>query len=527
MTKAFAIIKNKYFRLLLLIFCLIILLAYVFTGLRQPLTVALIPLDSRPVNTDLPRLLGSIGDLEIIMPEEALLDQFLTPSKPEPLLDWLYSTGTKADILVIHLNELIYGSLLNSREVSQYQDSAEKLSLVETFLSEQKGSRQNIQLIYILPRLLVSQYDLTMWSYEKELAEYSQLKHQQSLTPNEDTEKALQKLTKAIPPEILSRYISLYDEAFLTGQQLLSWLQEGLINEVIIGLDDAAPYGLNVQTFQLLQAEASARKLNNAFFLHGADELAPLVMARHSLNIQGPEVFNCLYLSPEDAGKVFPYEAISLQANIKEKTAYLCAPKNTATKNKKKLLKAEKTLILNTSQTMSAEAMDEAWKTIGSIDGYAGLVDVAKTNGAYIPFIDRAGLEKVYDYVDSYAGWNTAGNSLGTVMAHLLFYEQAKQLPFRQQEQALQAHKKLQLIRLLDDYIFQSKVRSDFVAWSQANGFHYLTFGNRWPEANEQLQKMMSEAISVYPELAAALSKGSPPQFSFPWPRSFEIKISF
>lgn len=527
MANPLEITRNKRIWLLLLLVCLIGLIAFFYIYQYQDWDIAMIPLDSRPVNTDLPQTLGTIGGFQVILPDEDLLDQFLTPSKPEPLLDWLYSTGTEADLLIIHLNELIYGSLLNSREVGQYLDSHEKLAKVETFLNNQRNSKQNIQLIYILPRLLVSQYDLTMWAYEKELSSYSQLKHQQKIKPdNEEINKALSQLEETIPQEILGRYNSLYVEAYLTGLKLLSWLEEGLVNEVIIGLDDAAPYGLNVQAFHRLKTEAEKQMLDHAFFLHGADELAPLAIARHSLNLQDPEAFSCLYLTPEDANKIFPYEAISLQENIEEKIAYLYAPKNFETKLKKRpVLNAKKTLILNTNQAMSKEAMDQAWTDIGSLTTYTGLVDVAKTNGAFTPFIDQVGLEKVYDYVDSYAGWNTAGNSLGTVIAHLLFYEQGQNLPFWLQGKAFKAHEKLQIIRLLDDYIFQSKVRSEFTSWSLANGFHYLSFGNHWSKANDQLQKMMLEAIKPYPSLSIISDQGKTPTFTFPWPRSFEIKI--
>lgn len=548
MAKAPTIKRHPTGRLMLIVMlfllCFVALTVFFFTEHFQGWDAAIIPLDSRPVNTDLPVQLAAIGGIRAVLPDASLLDQFLTPSQPEPLLAWLNSVGSKSPLLIINLNELIYGSLLNSREVIQYENSAEKLNQVEAFLrqqaSGQKNSRQSIQLIYILPRLLVSQYDLTMWAYEKELSEYSQIKHQLDLSPkDENLSQRLLLLEDTIPREILQKYDMLYKEASMAGQRLLIWLEQDLVDEVIIGLDDAAPYGLNVQAFHLLEDEAKQRNLSQAFFLHGADELTPLVLARHSLNLDKPADFQCLYLTPEDAANVFPYEAISLQENIAEKLAYLYSPKATAASKHTLLqklgsflngqlqpaLNASKTLILNTSQSMSEAAMDQAWAGMSELTGYVGLADAAKTNGAYVPFIDRVGLEQVYQYVDCYAGWNTAGNSLGTVMAHLLFYEQSRHLPFWSNNQALAAHETLQKIRLIDDYIYQSQVRSEFTSWALGNGFHYLSFGQRWPEANAKLQEMMQEALKPYPSLQSLPAKDSVPSFSFPWPRSFEIKI--
>ncbi|MDR0468771.1 MAG: DUF4127 family protein, partial [Peptococcaceae bacterium] len=85
--------------------------------------------------------------------------------------------------------------------------------------------------------------------------------------------------------------------------------------------------------------------------------------------------------------------------------------------------------------------------------------------------------------------------------------------------------------RLIDDYFFQSIVRQDLIAWATAEGFPYLSFGGRWMEANDKLSEMMGQALAAWPDLAPAWDpvqrgKASVWHFRFPWPRSFEIRVT-
>lgn len=499
---------------------------WLFVGLSggsgyTPPRVVLLPLDSRPVNTDLPAQLAAIGGVDVILPDAGLLDQFLTPSQPEPLYEWLSAnTGESDEVVILHVNELLFGGLLNSREEAQYRDASDKLSALQDYLLRiPPKPNQKMVLIYILPRLLPSQYDEEMWAYEKELTELSQLKHKAALD-DLSVYPRIYELEGLIPQAVRQRYETLYVQAYNTGLSLLDWAGQGYADEVLIGLDDSAEYGLNIKAFNDLKTIAAGRGLTQAFFLHGADELGALAIARHSLEL-GPDSqsFHLTWLTPGQEEVIFPYEAAPLRQNYAEKLSYIYYGQTAETTGLR-----EKYIYLNTSQELSAEQMAGAWKSIKEDDrprdALTGLADVAKVNGAWQPFIDAAGVDKVYDYVDAYAGWNTAGNSLGTVMAHLLFLERGESLSGAAGREARQAADSARKLRLLDDYLYQAVVRPELIEWTKAQGFHYLVFGSRWQEANEKLQSMMAETASAY-----KLFQGMDYRYSFPWPRYFEIWI--
>ena len=516
--------------------------AYLSARPQTSPAVLLLPLDSRPVNTELPLQLAAIAGIRVVLPEQEALDQFLIPSKEQALYSWLAERDKEVyGLSVIHVNSLLFGGLLHSRESLQYQDANRKLrTMHEYLLFRERASDNTLVLVYILPRLLPSQYDADMWIYETELPELSQLKHRQELALGDSKDAArILELESSIPREIRQRYETVYAEAFNTGRSLLDWLDSGLADEVVIGLDDSAEYGLNVKAFQDLQSTAASRNQQHAYFLHGADELSPLIIARHSLAYdRNDESFVLRYLSEGWEDVILPYEAIPLKDNFQEKTAYLFADKPgevaESVGGAETSAGIAKYIYLFSDQEATGEQMKAQWDTIRRdrarpSGAYVGLADIAKTNGAWVPFIQSVGPDRVYQYVDAYAGWNTAGNSLGAVMAQLLYWESARALSGPQRREAAVLQANLQKLRLIDDYFFQSVVRQEFIDWAAKEGFNYLAFGSRWMEANDKLQEMMETALTQWPKLTPALppsqSGEAAWQFRFPWPRSFEVRI--
>jgi hypothetical protein len=418
--------------------------------------------------------------------------------------------------------------------------------MFDYLLSRGAPANNKLILVYILPRLLPSQYDEDMWAYEVELPELSQLKHRLALDPgNAELEGKIRHLENTVPREIRARYESVYAESFNTGLRMMQWLDLGIADEVVIGLDDSAEFGLNVMGFNDLKQHAAANGQEHAFFLHGADELAPLIIARHTLPYDGSaEDFQLRRLSAFEDGALLPYEAIPIGENFSEKAAYLYAGKQMPGAKLAPYPSRPKSVYLFTDRDATQDDLSAVWKVLRSDSqrpsgALVGLVDAAKVNGAWVPLIESAGPDRVYANVDSYAGWNTAGNSMGTVMAHMMFWEAAQRLSGIELREALSNHENLQKLRLIDDYVFQSRVRQEIIDWMTKEGYHYLSFGSRWSEANEKLQAMMESELARWPKLMptqmlnrfgtardAQAHQAYPYQFAFPWPRSFEIRIS-
>ena len=74
--------------------------------------IALLPLDSRPCNTQYPQVLGAMGGYEVILPPEAALDDFLQPAESQALWQWLEETAGDCPQVIIFTNELFNGGLI-------------------------------------------------------------------------------------------------------------------------------------------------------------------------------------------------------------------------------------------------------------------------------------------------------------------------------------------------------------------------------------------------------------------------------
>src|SRR5690606_17450189 len=132
----------------------------------------------------------------------------------------------------------------------------------------------------------------------------------------------------------------------------------------------------------------------------------------------------------------------------------------------------------------------------------AAVADVAYSNGADRQFVKlllrRVGLKRIM----AYAAWNTAGNTLGTVVAHASVYHAVGRHAERQRKlEAARAHLEFLLERFIEDWGYQAVVRTHMGGTVlPALGIPYMNLGDRWKEvegiAAEQIQKFTREHFS-------------------------------
>lgn len=99
-----------------------------------------------------------------------------------------------------------------------------------------------------------------------------------------------------------------------------------------------------------------------------------------------------------------------------------------------------------------------AWR---AADTPVGVVDARLANGADPGFVALLSRGASLLNLAAYAGWNTAANSLGTVLAHLSAYLIAVSLPDSQVDWAV--HYAFLVERFLDDFVYQTRVRPELV----------------------------------------------------------------
>ncbi|MEE0435192.1 MAG: DUF4127 family protein [Peptococcaceae bacterium] len=514
--------------LLTLLLCVVLPLSALsgcgHTKLGEAPVIALMPLDSRPCNTQYPALLAESTAATLLLPPEEAMDQFLEKADTEALWQWLEHETEAADEIVIFTNSLFCGGLIASRSSGAYDDAAENLARLETLCTRlQEEDTRQITVVQVLPRLSPNQFDDALFPYYDALTAYGE-----AWDASDAAGQAAPESADGVPEKALSEYRTLHEESTALAQALDEMASRGLIDRLIISQDDGAEYCPANITFRHLSDHAE-----NTQLLHGADELAMLLVVNSAAAGLEATPIHLVYANETYKIQHYPYEATSLEEMIAQKLqlAGLSAENN-----------ANTTLYLHTDTADTATTKAAA----SNHDGLFGLADVAVTNQADPALTETLLSSEGFSQIDAYAGWNTAGNSVGTVCAELralaVLDARWDTLSEEVQTNAVQALYTFRAVRLGEDVGYMAGIRSDLQQDLAADNLqdHTSAFADKaaWDGANVRL----ADRYTTYNDQLAALFNGSrtltlgehkipvtitnfTSTATFPWPRSFEVKI--
>lgn len=495
--------------LLLIPLLILFLLYYLF--FNGPQKIGLIPLDSRPCNTQYAEVLGEMGNMDIVIPSEHL-DNYLKPADKESLWKWLETEGTNLDTIIINTTELFNGGLIASRDPNSYVDLETNLQRLKGFLKNNKD--KNIIVITILPRLLPSQFT-ELWTYKDELTNYA-IKVDEASLNNEKIATP-----QNIPPEILTKYINVYQNAEKLTKNIINLAQEGLIDYYLIGQDDAEKHGLTNKLIRNIKEDIK----DNIHFLYGADELTMLTLAK--LNLKNSEdTFALTYTNENLKNEIFPFEAADLETGFLNKLKYLGVGTNSSSLNQE--------IIYNDFNTQ-AKVLNDLNE---SSNKYLGLMDISFTNKGDIGLYQKLKDNHLLKKLDGYSGWNTASNTIGTEIAHFFLYNELENSYYtyakESQVKALKAYVKFKYIRYAEDFIYQGIIRDKLIKTLRARGIDPYNLKYHKDEA-EKILKDLYEPYRLELE-KALIGKYKIGNLDFeveeinstielPWERTFEAKV--
>ena len=96
------------------------------------MTLALAPLDERPVNTRYPQMLGAIGGAEVLLPPPPMRGLQRVPADVDAVSAWLRETAKTADAAIVSCEYLGFGNLIASRITNNSAvDVLARLALLE------------------------------------------------------------------------------------------------------------------------------------------------------------------------------------------------------------------------------------------------------------------------------------------------------------------------------------------------------------------------------------------------------------
>ena len=434
--------------------------------------VILLPLDSRPPTLNFPVELGALGNIQVIIPPKSLLDQNTIPGNQEALFNWLEKESETADAIVLSTDMLLHGGLVASRRISpdiltaesraEWEKRTSKLIERLEFLRK-KNPNLHFLGFSIIPRQLVSE-EPPARDYQPHLYHYSFYADRVSQFEGEkDTTKFLE-WREILPEEVRLQYHELFDRNLILHEKLILATEKGLFDRLIIGQDDAQPFG--IPNWYRKRAVDFAKKHGvletKVFFTGGTDELAQLLVARYALSERkDPFSVYTYYTEKTTFYRILPYMSETLGTNVDEKFRILGIVPAVSPDDANLIL-----AVHGGYRNPDLPAYRQAAKQLNSWVREGKAVSIMDVNRDFnkpesllpilidekVPLLNLAG----------YAGWNTASNSLGTALSQGILFtigmdgsSPSGSMPERRNLQGT-----FLVSRFLDDWAYQKELQT-------------------------------------------------------------------
>jgi Protein of unknown function (DUF4127) len=492
-----------------------------FVTLAQPALCApivFVPLDDRPVTLTLPLMLGRIAGHAVVAPPRGLLGHFLQPGDPDAIVAWLNGKAPVADSYVLSSDMLAYGGLSASRVPGpSYADAYTRLREID-HLRARNGNAW-ISVFGTIMRLAPTGVPANAnyfaaypaWTY---LQQYANL--HDPLQPDEVAEAA--HLRELIGEPLLDQYLQTRVRDYGIDRLLIEKAATGSIDRLVLGQDDAKPYGLHVPEVQALQEFAAQN--DRVSIEPGADELGMALVARAlARDAKWAPRVAVRYSTPEGEQYQDPLEYAPIGTTIDRLVSLCGAVRDDANPE----------IVLYVRVPDTGAALDDAFLAAIRADLDAGrsvaVVDLSfeKTYAQQQAFAQALLSSGLASRLDAYAAWNTDANSTGTALAETIAAGAGR----RMHTYDALVHRTFTYIRFVDDVDYHVLVRPALNDWLAANGVtdHSLLAPNIAAQTQERDVAMLwtdaqTTLAQLYPDLhIAAMS------ITLPWQRTFETDV--
>lgn len=483
--------------------------------------ICLLPLDSRPCTCVFPQQLAEIAGVELIAPPRRLLGFFKQPSVQTQIAAWLDKACGGCDALVVSVEQLVYGGLIASRQ--NERSTEECLAALEQLRALKK--RYPTLRIYannILMRTTVSAVSEESWKWWGQVSVVARLTYEAAVCPPEEKaacEKALDEARQKVPPAVLEQFFAARARNKAVNHACVALAGEGVFEQLLILQEDCSERGLQWLEQKELEEAIEKNGLREKVFLHnGTDEAAmeQLMLAAQPGRAQAVQVvwlggntaFTARYEDRPFADNLAGHmRALDLYPAHEAQDCLCILPPLDRQGDycPQRVCDGDYTPAQRAEMAQKVAALYQ--------EGHnCYLLDVAYANGGDPAFMQRLAQEMPLLSLCGYAAWNTASNSLGTILGQLC----------ASNGQNGPLNRRFTAERLLDDLFYQSTVREKAERRIREAGLDFWGFSDQ-----DQAQRILDESFAGDLSMLRTLFRDKIPGFTarLYWPRTFELEI--
>ncbi len=468
--------------------------------------VSIIPLDDRSVNYECLQMLGEAAGFEVRLPPKAWLGTPWRIGEMELLRGWLLEQAQSADALIVAVDTLAYGGLVNSRRST---DSLETVMQRLASLREIKRSRPELTLLAfnVLMRITRSndaEEEKAYWAdYGARIFRLSYLEDRAAMAVAAPAElEEIAALRREIPAALVEDFLAGRTRNHAVNRTMIEWAAQGVFDYLIIPQDDTVDYGWNIAEARRLRHYVNEIGATDRVSIYpGADETAMLLLARYAARCAGFAPRVRLRYSGAGADQVItayedrpmtemvkahlgPLDGVVTEAPDADIVLFVNAPAEAQGNGPEqwalRLNEAEIAALSSASQaalaayrrhSSGATTLREMHSVRRNLPEFVralaqeiaagstcAVVDVAFVNAGDLALGELLTRMPTLSQLAAYAGWNTAGNTLGCALAHVVIRH--LQILHGATLGALAAHARFLFLRLVEDVLFMARLRS-------------------------------------------------------------------
>ncbi len=498
--------------------------------------ILLVPLDSRPAPGQFAQMIGRIDGVDVRMPPFESLGRFTTPGNPDRILDWLENQDMSDVTSIIASTDMIcYGGLIASRiyDVSSVVAARRINRLMDI---KRKYPKTKLYLFSSTMRLAPTA-TLKASKFRLKIARYEELKDIANRTGDIKARPEMITLHKKIPVGEIEQYELTRQRNHKLQKLLVQLTKDSLVDFLVIGQDDARPYGPHVAETLDLRQLVGQNGLNwKVYFCEGVDQHSIILLSRALLKeVDWTPRVRVVY-SDESARSTYAnYESRKIDESLSEQL--LASGARPVGKNGE----YDYTLYLNTPNRRESTFKKFLENLKSDLDKGepTAVADINLGNdGTADPELFQALWEQDrLTKLLSYAGWNTAGNTIGTSIPAANIYLLAKRTDVDPLVREV-AQREFLIHRFINDYAYHKFTRPSAYALIEP-GHHEEIYGDEWDEVNTYVSRDLLKHLRVFFDqgfLGKTFTAGDRNyQFTgltdakvwLPWPRPYEARLEF
>lgn len=487
--------------------------------------IALLPLDDRPCNFRFPQQIAAIGGDQIVVPPIDFLGRFNTPGRPTALGRWVERLP-EVSALIVSIDMLAYGGLVASRKPSVgVEEALERLEVLRAWRRERPSVP--IYAFNILMRLAITMDGDEAVANYYNVMRFARLSDEAERFDSDYLRQERDKVKAQIPERVLDEYLRARARNHAVNTRMIDWLGEGLFDYLLITQEDASEFGLHRQEQDQLLSRVQELNVADKMSLHpGADEAALTLLAR---GWNTDVSFRVHASSADDMKRIAPFEDRPYEQGLSQHVAamrgqiaedenadfylFVNAPVGGSQKDESEESRNQRLIRLQPFVEKLIEYSNDASKRVA-------LCDVAFPNGADNLLMTQLEERSVLGKLTCFGGWNTAGNTTGTLLAQCAALQRA----LWRGEDTRKLNRDFAFERLVDDWAYQSQVRAKIERAAREQGIVPHNMGDSGALVESQARRELKGFAQLLAKrhFDAAIRAS---EITLPWNRAFEADV--